>query len=514
MHVLPYLDALLSNVLQYGFVFQYWQNEEDLDALDINNHRNIQFTKVPKMFVAKRFHNFKEEILHYRSIQSRQYAQAILPKAVQLFTTDTAKQMVAFRSNDVLSVNIDYGIKNGEPITMEHLIAVTLYTDYSSLTTIFTSTFRKMHQYESIEQVKWRNQKYWWMSKRLYECVQLYGAGGGKQHQEILTGPFYTGMSKELALQNFIFRAASPLSTSAQLKVAMNFSGETGIVIEIANNVPFHQKYVRAFDARWTSRYNEEQEFIFFGSQYFTAIQSVTATATATNYKEIISAMAGIDRMIHGLYVKEKPMIAIINQLIYHPDGDEFDPYIYETFLSYTNHQENIVLNLHQLDCNNDEDLLELFMEPLIPNKQPSSFENQFKPTLLNVYPNVHTMYIYTSKYYTKDDREGVSGSNQVVDVFRNYPISMPHFLQRIQIYLNLEIIIVKALRDGSKDKFRGNKDFGSSWITEQWSSSGKSNIGSYRKSYKMQHFDIQMKEPRETVDGYIEDTILIQKIR
>ena len=65
-----------------------------------------------------------------------------------------------------------------ELIGIEHLISVCLYTDYDRLSADFSSTFRKILPFESIDQIKQRNKKYWWWSKLLAETVIGFGDNG------------------------------------------------------------------------------------------------------------------------------------------------------------------------------------------------------------------------------------------------------------------------------------------------------------------------------------------------
>ena len=62
-----------------------------------------------------------------------------------------------------------------QPIFIEHIQSLILYTDFSMLSSSFTSTFRKKYENESLESVKNRNSSYYWMSKFLIEAVNGYG---------------------------------------------------------------------------------------------------------------------------------------------------------------------------------------------------------------------------------------------------------------------------------------------------------------------------------------------------
>ena len=66
-------------------------------------------------------------------------------------------------------------------------------------------------------------------------------------------------MSVVLNVPEFNMYIRSPLSTSIHLEVALRFSGESGMVLEL-NNSNGQSKDLRAMDVSWISRYREEEE--------------------------------------------------------------------------------------------------------------------------------------------------------------------------------------------------------------------------------------------------------------
>lgn len=138
---------------------------------------------------------------------------------------------------------------------MERLISIILYTDYSSLSCNFTTTFRRRNAFETIESVKKRHMNHHWWSKLLKQTVEVYG----KKKNEGLLGPFYCGMSSVMNMTQFAIQLLSPTSTSVHLEVAMNFSGEEGIIIEFDNSIGWGYQ-VYGLDVSFISRCKEEDE--------------------------------------------------------------------------------------------------------------------------------------------------------------------------------------------------------------------------------------------------------------
>jgi len=172
------------------------------------------------------------------------YNQDIIPKVHAYLKTMIVKSMDTSRRS----------YEENTPIAFDNLLSLVLYTDYSDLSAYFSSTFRKKWTFEPLEGVKARNRKYWFWTKALTETVQVYGQFG-----DDLPGPFYTGMSKVLNMPQFNIFLQSPTSTSAELAVAMRFSGQTGMIIQFQNKTGDAQ-FCSGFDCSFLSRYKEEEE--------------------------------------------------------------------------------------------------------------------------------------------------------------------------------------------------------------------------------------------------------------
>ena len=156
-------------------------------------------------------------------------------KVNQYIQTRTARKMK----------NFDKGI-----IKKEHLMGIVLYTDFTELSSQFTKSFRRKNPFETKEQVKKRNDKYWWWSKVLKDTLWYYGKSS--------EGPFYTGMSWVMTLPQFNIYLYSPTSTSVKIAVAMTFCGDAGMIMEF--DQPADLQGSKGFDCSWISRFREEDE--------------------------------------------------------------------------------------------------------------------------------------------------------------------------------------------------------------------------------------------------------------
>eukprot|EP01083_Nonionella_stella_P290816 989513_1 len=106
------------------------------------------------------------------------------------------------------------------------------------------------------------------MSRRLRECVEIFGQCRGLFGGGGLSGPFFCGMAGVMSMASFCMRLCSSTSTSKQIEVAMKFSGKRGIVLQMDNPILYQYMYLHGFNASWISRYKTEDERLFFGGAW------------------------------------------------------------------------------------------------------------------------------------------------------------------------------------------------------------------------------------------------------
>eukprot|EP01084_Bolivina_argentea_P304144 525189_1 len=128
------------------------------------------------LYVEEKYKNLKEEALSSGYCPFVLFQQKVIGKANEWIHTEKIKKIKAKWS--VSSQAKDYGVKENEQISYQHLQSVILYTDFSELCTSFSSTFRPMYFGESIESIKKRNRYYFHLSKTLRETVECFGNGG------------------------------------------------------------------------------------------------------------------------------------------------------------------------------------------------------------------------------------------------------------------------------------------------------------------------------------------------
>ena len=70
---------------------------------------------------------------------------------------------------------LHYGIANKSPIFGDHILSCLLYTNYSDFSRVLSCSFRPIYKWEDVEDIKARNSQFYYISKSLRECVELFG---------------------------------------------------------------------------------------------------------------------------------------------------------------------------------------------------------------------------------------------------------------------------------------------------------------------------------------------------
>eukprot|EP01084_Bolivina_argentea_P010880 20301_1 len=145
-----------------GLRFYYWRYYKARKTLpakeqyywNSNDHGNYD---ICDLYVEKKYETFKEEIFNYKYISFKQYLDNVASKANIYMRADIVKQTKS------MSTFLHYEINQGDLFGFNNLVSLILYTDFSSLCTDFSSTFRKITPYETLSAIKQRNRKYYWM---------------------------------------------------------------------------------------------------------------------------------------------------------------------------------------------------------------------------------------------------------------------------------------------------------------------------------------------------------------
>lgn len=412
-----------SGTFSIGIDWEYYENKEN------------------GLFVEPKYDNLKDEVLQYKYFDIKLYESELLPKADNYRTSTKIKCM-----KSKYDYKDDYGILQNEVISIDRLMCIILYTDYSNLSSGFTSTFRRNNRFEPLQAIKKRHKNYYWMARLLRETVTVYGQRGhGDFDTETdetinkLSGPFFCGMNAVMNLPQFNIYLLSPTSTTVQITVATKFGGYSGIIIEFGNDRG-NAEYVPGLDVSYISRFHEEDERygclhtflcreyrlnlvlfrLFYGYRdEGLNIISIRIIENHLNLKTTISAITALDNILtnnvddHHKISGDQSYGRIISHLFDYaltdnPSNQQFPmhPYIYDTFKCFANHKTKIDIQLHNI--NNyveDRKLLDLLFHSLVKEEVTSNNEyvevrnrqNLLKGYLLKIFKNVEEINITAS---------------------------------------------------------------------------------------------------------------------
>ena len=185
-----------DNVLIYshGVSFWYWPRGNGQDRASCR-------------YVAPRYANLKEEVMATGYVNAKAW-RGVLAQCETLIETDKLKSM---RTNGNDEDREAYGIEDGSSMTLQHLLAIRLYTDFTSLGGIFCGAFRKQNAHEIEHSIMRRNQRIAIWARLLIEAIRCFGRMYGPTHK------FYRGVSGEFMFKRFIATFNGPVSTSTDV---------------------------------------------------------------------------------------------------------------------------------------------------------------------------------------------------------------------------------------------------------------------------------------------------------
>eukprot|EP01084_Bolivina_argentea_P083866 151818_1 len=367
---------LYSSTFNIGYRLYYWVFYKNAAALDDNeieewlwNKNDHGGYKQHQLYVSPKYKTIKDEVLNNTIFALGLYSLNVsIKKTEKYMNAGKVKGMVVrqvFGQNDPLK----YNLKNGTPITFHHILAIILYCDESDLSREFSKTFRKTSLHQTIAEIIKQNQQYAVWSRLCRETVEYYGHKGfgdvvEKTTINSLIGPFYCGLSVEMALPEFSIRLASPTSTSLQEEIAIRFAGEEGLLMRLNNNGTEISGDLRGFLCSWLSNYPLEAEVLFIGGEYRMKIESVSTITTQQNFSPFFQVLFLFNCMLNGSvlnghYINDiaETQRTMLDHLIEHKlkvNGftNTVPEYINDTFEAYTNNKKEIILNLHEIDTN------------------------------------------------------------------------------------------------------------------------------------------------------------------
>eukprot|EP01084_Bolivina_argentea_P104392 186924_1 len=178
-----------------------------------------------------------------------------------------------------------YGIRKGQSISSNHLIAMMIYCDEDMLQRSFTATYRKINS-ETDESLKTKHSNYFHLGRLLRELVECFGTVSLSNNLEPWGDiTVYHGVSEKMQFSCLDTRFNGPTSTTTDFAVAVNFCGNTGMILQLQTDHfwAYKENNFAYFDCHWLSDFPNEQEIFCIGGFAAFSIASIV-TSNGTDY--------------------------------------------------------------------------------------------------------------------------------------------------------------------------------------------------------------------------------------
>ena len=196
-----------STNFSFGMYLNYWEDKEDNSV-------------IPK------YETLKEELINnkHATITEKQYYG--LYKECRALYIKKKKEIQLLKAQDIGVNNKKYNVPKGTPITINHLIALKLYTDYTNTQMELRRHCRKCNESESLKDFIKRNSEIAHWCRYLKECCTFYG--------KVMSSKMvvFTGLKQKLMFDSMQQHFQCPLSTTIDVNIANQFAdGSNGIIL-------------------------------------------------------------------------------------------------------------------------------------------------------------------------------------------------------------------------------------------------------------------------------------------
>ena len=262
--------SIVTGDFDFGIYLEYWRRDR-------------------KNSVIPKYETLKEELT------SNRYARLTERQYIELLESCQRYLKLGYKAKDIGSSNEICGLPPGTAISIQHLIAMKVYTDFNETQKEFKRHCRRLHKGESIESVIHRNEEIAIWCRLLKESVMFYGKVMAKK--EVV----FCGLTARLVFRSLHQRFECPLSTTKSRTVAENFTdGITGVILRL-KRANAKTKYL---DTSPFSTFSSEEERLFMGSSL--KIKLIIVFNQETNKWEplkprcFISALGMFEQIHHG----------------------------------------------------------------------------------------------------------------------------------------------------------------------------------------------------------------------
>eukprot|EP01083_Nonionella_stella_P273273 926946_1 len=286
----------ISDEYRVGQKFYYW-----------DYHRKAGW----KWFIAARYNSFKQELISNK-ILTRDEFQMYYDEALHMSRTFIAKSYVPCIERHY--GNYFYGIREGDVLSVQHILAVLLCTNDYKLQLKLNASYAKRSEHESDAALKQRHSYYVNWARLLCETVEIFVNTQfySRIHQ------FYHNTNCRMYFNDIYASLYTPTSMTRSLAVAACYANPKGLLLVFKVADETNNRY---FECNWISPWSAESEILFVGAAAPLKFKSVIQWQLAYNYQHYIAAAGITQKMLHGDPLSNEecmsqPIIEAISDLI------------------------------------------------------------------------------------------------------------------------------------------------------------------------------------------------------
>ena len=269
-----------SSDFSFGVYLEYWRQKK---------HN----------YVRPKYSSLKEEVTMNRhsSISNKHYMK-VKRECIEL------RADRSFIAKDIGMMNTVCGIMPGSEMTVEHMIAVKIYTNFTVQQGIFKRHCRRLYREETLESVIRRNKEIAHWCRLLRECVMFWGEPMSP------SDVVYCGLNARLIFHSLHQRFECPLSTTKQIIVARGFAkGAIGIILTLKRSSP----KTRYLNVAPFTKYKHEDERLFSGS----TLKIIDVSIGLQSLKRYVDALRMLEQIANGYFIdyEEETAKLLLSQL-------------------------------------------------------------------------------------------------------------------------------------------------------------------------------------------------------
>eukprot|EP01084_Bolivina_argentea_P083743 151610_1 len=370
-------------------VFEINKSELTTQTEKYEHQTKNQFTRFAKQILQEINTDNRNKFV---KLQNNQRSKYYIKKAIHKLEMQSVKEMKAIWYQ---SLNQHHQIAIDDGLTLNHIIALVVYTDDTNICTAFRETYRYKDASESLQQLQKRHSNFAIMGRLMYEAFIFYASKDSKV--QVL----YHGMSIALLFPTLHCSFDCPTSTTTEPAVAVSFGQGNGIILKFESCDS--SRYIRTLDMGLFSCFDEEYEHLIFETRVHMKDIAIPSEKGWIGYKWM-KVILLYDLLVQGRIIHNSQLLKKGNQnrlckmlqLIMDDNLSYKSQYFTTLVLSVTQHQQKIWLNTQQIQELNTN-LKKMFVEE---NNQFGEFivylKNQFNLVICPIFITKWKMSEYT----------------------------------------------------------------------------------------------------------------------